>query len=395
MRKYIFSLLGTMVSMVAFAQDYDEVGIVPTDLTAGEKGSITLTLSNPGMDNVIGMQFDIVVPDGWTIAKSATSFGARVPTDDLDDSLYTLTGYYHSDGGFTRYLLYNTSNIGLGGNSGNVVDIAIKAPEGTADGYYPITVKNVVLSNSITASDNINIDETTSYVRVGNPENATLALTGIVPTFVNEALALETSATLATLDLTAATAINGTFHYVDARNVVVAESNRPTLSKVSFKREVSDDKYITVNLPFDATFTHYKVTGNTDNIVNFTEEQTYTKDTPALVLGSVTASAENVELAGVAKQTITDGYYVKDNMLWKVNEYANISALRGYFPSGIFTFNDAASSSMRIIINNGTTTGIESIVDDNENPTYDLQGRRTVQKASGIYIRKGEKVIIK
>ncbi len=395
MRKYIFSLLGTMVSMVAFAQDYDEVGIVPTTISADEFVSVTLTLNNPSMDNAVAMKFDIAIPEGWEISTSSSDFCDRVPKNKFGNTTYNLTGNYIESEGVTRYVLFNSTNEGLKGNSGDVVRIQLYAPEGTADGYYPITMKNVEIANSVTASDNINIDETTSYVRVGNPENATLALTGIVPTFVNEALALETSATLATLDLTAATAINGTFHYVDARNVVVAESNRPTLSKVSFKREVSDDKYITVNLPFDATFTHYKVTGNTDNIVNFTEEQTYTKDTPALVLGSVTASAENVELAGVAKQTITDGYYVKDNMLWKVNEYANISALRGYFPSGIFTFNDAASSSMRIIVNNGTTTGIESIVDDNENPTYDLQGRRTVQKASGIYIRKGEKVIIK
>ena len=182
---------------------------------------------------------------------------------------------------------------------------------------------------------------------------------------------------------------------MDARNVRAPEGTPLTLATASFKRTVAEDKYITVNLPFDATFPHYTVTGNNENTVTFDEETSYTKGTPALVLGSVEATANNVDLVGVEKQTITDGYYIKDNMLWKVNGNAKISALRGYFESGMFHFNDAQSTSLRIVVNNGTPTGIENMATDKANTTYDLQGRRTEKAQNGVYIREGQKILIK
>ena len=394
MKKYIFSLLATAFSLSALAQDYDELGVVPQTLTAGSTGTITLTLNNPSMDNVRAMQFCIVYPEGWTFGRNGT-FGDRA-RDEMDDPIFNMSGLKHENEGFYKYALYSTTNAGFSGNSGEIVSIKVSVPAGTPAGYYPITIKDVDIANSGTdTSSNIRIAETTSYVRVGEPSEATLALSGIVPTFVNEALALEPSSALQTLDLTAATAINGTFHYVDARNVLVPEGTPLTLTTASFKRTVADDKYITVNLPFDTTFPHYTITGNTENTVNFEEETSYTKGNPALVLGSVEATANNVDLVGVAKQTITDGYYIKDNMLWKVNGSANISALRGYFASDMFNFNDAQSTSLRIVVNNGTPTGIENMATDKTNTTYDLHGRRTEKVQNGVYIREGQKMLIK
>ncbi len=395
MKKYIFSLLATAFSLSALAQDYDELGVVPQTLTAGSVGTITLTMNNPSMDNVRAMEFSIVYPEGWTFGKEDT-FGDRAPKDEMDDPIFYLLRSKHEDEGLYKYALFSTTNAGFSGNSGEIVSIKVSVPAGTPAGYYPITIKDVEIANSGTdTSSNIRIAETTSYVRVGEPSEATLALSGIVPTFVNEALASEPSSALQTLDLTAATAINGTFHYVDARNVLVPEGTPLTLTTASFKRTVADDKYITVNLPFDTTFPHYTITGNTENTVNFEEETSYTKGNPALVLGSVEATANNVDLVGVAKQTITDGYYIKDNMLWKANGSANISALRGYFASDMFHFNDAQSTSLRIVVNNGTPTGIENMATDKTNTTYDLQGRRTEKVQNGVYIREGQKMLIK
>lgn len=396
MRKYIFSLLATVFSLFASAQNYDEFGVVPKTLTAGSTGTIALTLNNPSMDNVRAMEFSIVYPEGWIFGTSNGTYGERAPKDELDVPTASILGKKHEDKGIYKYVLYSTSTTGFSGNSGDMVYINLKVPKGTPAGYYPITIKDIDIANSTTdVSSNIRIAETTSYVRVGDPEEATLALSGVVPTFVNEALALEPSTALQTLDLTAATAINGTFHYVDARNVRAPEGTPLTLTTASFKRTVADDKYITVNLPFDATFRHYIVTGNNENTVTFDEETSYSKGTPALVLGSVEATANNVDLVGVENQTITDGYYIKDNMLWKVNGNAKISALRGYFASDMFRFNEAQSTSLRIVVNNGTPTGIENMATDKANTTYDLQGRRTEKAQNGVYIREGQKILIK
>ena len=395
MRKYVSSLLATAFSLFASAQDYDEFGVVPQTLTAGSVGTIALTLNNPNMDNVRALEFSIVLPKGWGVGSSGT-FGDRAPKDKFGDIVATLQNNEHNDTGLINYIIYSTTTTGFSGNSGDIVSIKVNVPEGTPAGYYPITIKDIDIANSATdVSSNIRIAETTSYVRVGDPEEATLALSGVVPAFVNEALASEPSTALQTLDLTAATAINGTFHYVDARNVRAPEGTPLTLTTASFKRTVADDKYITVNLPFDATFRHYFVTGNNENTVTFDEENSYTKGTPALVLGSVEATANNVDLVGVENQTITDGYYIKDNMLWKVNGNAKISALRGYFESGMFHFNEAQSTSLRIVVNNGTPTGIENMATDKANTTYDLQGRRTEKAQNGVYIREGQKILIK
>ena len=61
----------------------------------------------------------------------------------------------------------------------------------------------------------------------------------------------------------------------------------------------------------------------------------------------------------------------------------------------MFNFNDAQSTSLRIVVNNGTPTGIENMATDKSNTTYDLQGRRTEKVQNGVYIREGQKMLIK
>lgn len=393
MKKFLTILLAAMLSMTGFAQDYDEIGIVPTQLTAGETGSITLTLNNPSIDNVRAMGFTLVYPEGWTnIAKDSQNFGERAPKDAFGNTGMTITGNNIPGHNQITYIIYSKTDKGLSGNSGDVVTIQLIVPKDTPAGYYPFTIEGTVIANAPTSSStNIQIGTTTSYVKVGEPQQATLALSGIVPTFVNEALANEPATALGTLDLTQATAINGTFHYVDARDVTIPSTKSLTASTVMYKRTVAEGKYSAIQLPFDAQFNHYTFNRVNDDYAIFEENTAYQSGTPALVKGTVEAQAENVVLSSVSTQNITEGWYVKDNKFLHVNGYAVIPALRGYFPQSLV--GGGTGTALRIAIGSGKPTGIGSILDEDHHDTYDLHGRRIANPQRGTYIQDGQKTI--
>lgn len=386
MKKFLTILLAAMLSMTGFAQDYDEIGIVPTQLTAGETGSITLTLNNPSIDNVRAMDFTLAYPEGWTVdPEKSYKYSERTHQS-------AITIGYNRPGNKIRYIISCFSDKGLSGNSGDVVTIQLIVPKDTPAGYYPFTIEGTVIANAPTSSStNIQIGTTTSYVKVGEPQQATLALSGIVPTFVNEALANEPATALGTLDLTQATAINGTFHYVDARNVTLPSTESLTASKVKYSRTVAEGKYSAIQLPFDAQFNHYTFNRVNDDYAIFEENTAYQSGTPALVKGTVEAQAENVVLSSVSTQDITEGWYVKDNKFLHVNGYAVIPALRGYFPQSLV--GGGTGTALRIAIGSGKPTGFESILDEDHHDTYDLHGRRIANPQRGTYIQDGQKTI--
>ena len=133
MRKYVSSLLATAFSLFASAQNYDEFGVVPQNLTAGSVGTITLTLNNPNMDNVRALEFSIVLPKGWGVGSSGT-FGDRAPKDKFGDIVATLQNNEHNDTGLINYIIYSTTTTGFSGNSGDIVSIKVNVPEGTPAG---------------------------------------------------------------------------------------------------------------------------------------------------------------------------------------------------------------------------------------------------------------------
>lgn len=252
-----------------------------------------------------------------------------------------------------------------------------------AEGVYPVYQEEVVIGEN--ASKGYYIDaRTTSYIKVGAPKDAKVTLEGEVASCVNRALADDASIT--SVDLSKVTISNGTFTYVDARDVKAPTAT--VKSNVAFKRAAGSSTYASLCLPFEAEVNCYTLESAADGTAHFNAATTAPAGKSVLVDGktAIDVTASDVEIAAVAGKPITSGFYVKGDKLYSVNGTAKVPACKGYWTEG-------AGSNMRIVIDG--VTGIEEATIDANETTFDLQGRRVVNANNGLYIVNGKKQIVK
>ncbi len=179
---------------------------------------------------------------------------------------------------------------------------------------------------------------------------------------------------------------------------------------------VDSKSYATVHLPFGTKTTGdvkaYYATAKDDANVTMTE----TTDGIAANQGALLVSESG---ATTATLTIADGIEAPtDNLLKGTNvALSDITAADYYIfgngDAGVGFYHPSATTlkanrayieagttaAASLKLNFGQTTGIESIVnpatDAAAAPLYDLQGRRVVKAAKGIYIQGGKKVYVK
>jgi len=97
------------------------------------------------------------------------------------------------------------------------------------------------------------------------------------------------------------------------------------------------------------------------------------------------------------KTTIpTDGLFISENSFWYSAGKTKMKAFRAWFELGAVLNKEVELS--RIVFGfDDTTTGITTNNDnylENDN-TYDLQGRRVVKPAKGLYIKNGRKEVVR
>ena len=132
-------LLQTIVALVAIAGSAaaQTLSIAPVEINMGEQPELVVTAS--GMSNVTALQFNLVLPTGFTLDKDAITKGEAV-------SGHTLTVQTLEHGGLL-FVLYH-SDLGLVGN-GTLLRLPVKMEEqlGTFGGHlntiYTATVEAV------------------------------------------------------------------------------------------------------------------------------------------------------------------------------------------------------------------------------------------------------------
>lgn len=394
------------VSFFLGATAQNELQVIPCRVKA-EGSFVLVNLNNPDTENKI-QNFELYIqwPKGWTIGKpniSHADVSDRTTEYDEDQEAYILllTGDATNLGDNLFKYAYYASNLEkpLKGKKGAILRIKITPPEGIADGYYPIKLigggldETSFMSTSGDKGSEIWFDTQVSYVVVGNPTNASLTMEGVIPSFVNDALKDETSIT--NLDLSAVTAVNGTFTYVDGRAVTAPADENVKADKAVYSRTVSEGNYTSLKAPFTATGCSnlYTLDNNSDNLgsewVNFTEATTIAAGDDLLAQGSIALSGENVKLGDVAAaHTEDDVYYVKGGRFYRGNKIT-INPLRTCWSL------QGGNSNLMIAID-GEPTGIAlNTIDGLDTPTYDLQGRRSENAQHGIFVTNGKKQIIK
>lgn len=373
----------------------DQIQVKPFAVQANTNGYVDIELINDGL-KVSNIQFDLYMPDGIAVytnssgnlisssiavvaeRTSYTYFDEEEEDDVTVNALSTLVRNFKEDGGVKYLAVACGGSSAVDGTSGAVLRLRYKVAENATPGVYPIIMKNILLASP--TEESAKIAEAVSYVVVGEASDATLALEGTIPSFVNEALASETA--IGTLDLTNVTASNGTFTYVDGRNVVAPTAE--VKGNVAYKRTVSGD-YASLCLPFDATVAAYTLDGIEGGYAKFSEVTTLTKNTPAIVTSNIDITAENVALGGAEAKAVTSGYYLKGGNFCSVNGSANIGAFRGWWdvPAGVKGFKL------------GEATAITTVSTDANEDVYNMQGVKMDKAQRGINIVGGKKLLVK
>lgn len=360
-----------------------ESGYTENDYDEDHMFSIEMTNDIVGEEGITGLQFDMYLPEGLTVLTdielNPDRFEGRIVKKQwTPNATAELT-----DKGNGHYLftLYHSDLETISGTEGTIISFYYETTEDFNNKLCPIVIKNIVLAPVEGAS--VEVESSTSYIKVGNPTNATLAMEGVIPSFVNEALAAETA--ISTLDLTNVTASNGTFAYVPGRDVV-APATEVKGDVAATVAPAAGNTYATVCLPFAADFACYTLDAVSDGYASFSAKTTLAANTPALVSQSVTATASNVALAAAAAETKTAGYYVKGGNFCKVNGSATIPALRGWW--------DIADD-VRAFVIDGEETAINAIEGVEAQTIYNVAGMRMNKAQRGVNIVGGKKVVIK
>lgn len=393
MKKFLFLLMAVCSCVSSNAEDI--LAVTPFKIAANAtEGYFTIELNNADLA-VQHLSFDLYLPEGMKVYTNnkgnlvSTSMALNTERteyydEDEEDDVACFAAanggnLIQDDNGVDCYRWGGVGEYPVAGTSGVLFNGRYKIHTPLAEGVYPIKMVIDLMDDNYNHVKAV----TASYVVVGNPSTASLALTGVIPSFVNAALATETAIT--TLDLTNVTASNGTFAYVPGRDVKApaVEVNGDVEATVAPKAQGS---YATVCLPFNATIDCYTFDGVEGEYASFTAKTTLNAGESALVDKSVTAKAENVALAAATTKERTTGYYVKDNYFCSVNGSATIPALRGWWD---------LSDNVRGMIVDGEETSINAINGTESEPIYNVAGVRLNKAQRGVNIVGGKKVVIK
>lgn len=339
-----------MYSVVAMA---DGIRINSFQLAAGEKQEIGILLDNSS--DYGGLQFDLYLPDGVTIVKNADDEYCDV-TDRLKISSksYMTCEFGRPDANepnHWRCLIYNTSDKNIQGTSGDpIINIILSASDEITTGENNIEVKSQILST-------VEATET-------KPADATYTCTLLINATVSS-LGYATFSWPKALDFTGCTGVqpyiasalgNGTITMtpvskVPANTGILLKGTSATYHP-STTEAATDD--VSDNLLAETATGAYTV-GNSDNIY-------------------VLSRNNNNE----------PGFY-------KAHSGVTIGQYKAYLSIG------SVSNSPAAFMFDGQITGISKIEqNDADGVSYTVGGVRVENPtASGLYIKKGKKYMVK
>lgn len=135
-------MMMAMLTMVGMASA-DNIVVSNVEMKAGETKQITIDLNNPNK-TYVAFQFDLVLPEGITIAKNnKNKYIAVIDEDRIDDHTLNVSDVGNNT---YRFLAFSLSNAELYGTSGPLVDLTLKADEGITSGTKTATVKSQVFT---------------------------------------------------------------------------------------------------------------------------------------------------------------------------------------------------------------------------------------------------------
>ena len=119
--------------------------VLTIDNVVGNKDAqVMLPVGLTNKQSITGIQFDIYLPDGVTIATDARG-KMQIKTTSRMDGTYTVMGSQME--GFTRVVGFSADTDSFLGNSGDILNITLNVGANVAEGNYTIRIKDIVLSD--------------------------------------------------------------------------------------------------------------------------------------------------------------------------------------------------------------------------------------------------------
>ena len=125
-------------------QEETENVLTLSGLTANRGAQVTLPIGMTNKKSITGVQFDLYLPVGVTVATNSKG-KLMVTTTSRMDGNYSITG---SDmGDYVRIVGYSADSDPFSGTSGDILNVTLNIGDEVADGNYTVRLKDIVLSD--------------------------------------------------------------------------------------------------------------------------------------------------------------------------------------------------------------------------------------------------------
>ena len=113
-------------------------------IKGGRNNEVVLPVALINKQSITGLQFDLYLPNGVTVATNERG-RMKISVTDRMDGNYSLTGSQMD--GYVRIVGYSGDSYAFIGNDGNIMNITLNIGSSIADGDYNIRIKDIVLSD--------------------------------------------------------------------------------------------------------------------------------------------------------------------------------------------------------------------------------------------------------
>lgn len=152
-RKVIILTLCLSLGLAARAEATDisqyENVVFPVPTTGSAGSAVTVSVEMNNTVNATGFQFDIVLPEGITVATDGDGFYLIALSEARTTSKKTdfFSSALQTDGS-VRVMCSSTQSYTFSGNEGEVCTIQLNIAPNVADGNYPIIFNNIEISDA-------------------------------------------------------------------------------------------------------------------------------------------------------------------------------------------------------------------------------------------------------
>ena len=222
----------------------DEIYLANIEGISGRQVTLPIALKNE--NQIAGLQMDLYLPEGMTVAKNSRGKLIIEVTDRMDES-HTVSGEV-SESGIVHIVVNSLNNDAITGDNGDILNVTINIDESLAGGEYIVQLKDIVLSDvNNTESHPNNAEATIKVIQLGDVDCSGAANINDVVCIINHILNRQTGTFLhaaADVDNNGSININDVVVLID--KFILHRNNTPrgaTKQKVE-SSEITDRLYL-------------------------------------------------------------------------------------------------------------------------------------------------------